>query len=137
MSRRVAIVGLCAAMLGVAAPAYGRVIDAGSVLPPGQSGFVSVTGVANGTGSPHLNDQTDLFVHFGFKPDVFDPVGESVEDPRPGVHIIRDHYGVPDVHGTTINDVWWGAGYAMAQDRLFQMEIFRRAAEGRLAEILG
>jgi penicillin amidase len=33
--------------------------------------------------------------------------------------------------------VWWGAGYAVAQDRLFQLELFRRATTGRLAEILG
>ena len=33
--------------------------------------------------------------------------------------------------------MWWGAGYAIAQDRLFQIEAFRRATTGTLAEILG
>ena len=33
--------------------------------------------------------------------------------------------------------LWWGAGYAVAQDRLFELELFRRATTGRLAEILG
>jgi penicillin amidase len=112
------------------------VIEAGSVLPPGQSGFVSIAGVADGTGSPHLNDQTDMFVNFGFKPAMLGGPG-TPEEPKQGVQIVRDAYGVPSVTGTTLQDTWWGAGYAMAQDRLFQIEVFRRAAEGRLAEVLG
>src|SRR5918911_4185008 len=116
--------------------AQARVIDSGSVLPPGQSGFVSVTGVANGTGSPHLSDQTNLFVNFRFKKATFNLPG-SVELPKAGVKIVRDKYGVPAITGNTMDNAWWGAGYAIAQDRLFQIEIFRRAAEGRLSEILG
>src|ERR671933_473225 len=112
------------AFLALPATASARVIEAGSVLPPGQSGFVSIPGVANGTGSPHLNDQTDLFVHFQFKPATFNLPGD-VETPRAGVKIVRDRYGVPAITGDTDDDMWWGAGYAIAQDRLFQMEIFR------------
>jgi acyl-homoserine lactone acylase PvdQ len=122
--------------LALPSAAAARVIDSGSVLPPGQSGFVSVPGVADGTGSPHLNDQTGLFVNFRFKPATFNLPGD-VEQPRAGVKIVRDSYGVPAITGNTIDDAWWGAGYAMAQDRLFQIEIFRRAAEGKLAEVLG
>ena len=33
--------------------------------------------------------------------------------------------------------MWWGAGYAVAQDRLFELELFRRATTGRLADIAG
>ena len=51
--------------------------------------------------------------------------------------IVRDRYGVPAITGATDYDAWWGAGYAVAQDRLFQLELFRRATSGRLAEILG
>jgi penicillin G amidase len=125
-----------AAALALPNAAAARVIDSGSVLPPGQSGFVSIPGVADGSGSPHLNDQTDLFVNFDFKPATFGQPGDAVE-PRPGVTIVRDRYGVPAVTGETLQDMWWGAGYAIAQDRLFQIEIFRRAATGRLAEVLG
>ena len=57
--------------------------------------------------------------------------------PRPGVRIVRGPYGVPSITGTTDFDAWWGVGYAVAQDRLFQLELFRRATSGRLAEILG
>jgi penicillin amidase len=125
-----------AAIAALPAGASARVIESGSVLPPGQSGFVSAGGVADGTGSPHLNDQTDLFVNFKFKPATFNLPGET-ETPRAGVKIVRDKYGVPAITGDTIDDAWWGAGYAMAQDRLFQIEIFRRAAQGRLSEVLG
>src|SRR3954453_14276253 len=134
--RRGLTAGILAAALACAPSAAARVIQAGSATPPGQSGFVSLTGLADGTGSPHLNDQTDLFVHFGLKPDTFNLPGDQ-EDPKAGVKIVRDRYGVPNVTGETDQDAWWGAGYAMAQDRLFQMELFRRAATGRLSEILG
>jgi penicillin amidase len=130
------LVALVVAVLALPASAAARVIDSGSVLPPGQSGFVSVPGVATGTGSPHLSDQTQLFVDFKFKPATMGQPGET-EEPRPGVRIVRDGYGVPAVTAPTVADMWWGAGYAMAQDRLFQIEIFRRAATGRLAEVLG
>jgi penicillin amidase len=113
-------------------PASARVRQAESVLPPGQSGFISL---ATGP-SPHLADQTALFTSFRFKPAGFFSTG-SPETPRPGVRIVRDAYGVPSVTGTTAADVWFGAGYAVAQDRLAELELFRRQTEGRLAEILG
>src|SRR3954468_937545 len=128
--------GTAMAALAIPASAGARVIDSGSVLPPGQSGFVSTAGLADGTGSPHLNDQTDLFVNFRFKPAMLGGAG-TAEEPKQGVQIVRDAYGVPSITGATLQDTWWGAGYAMAQDRLFQIEVFRRAAEGRLAEVLG
>lgn len=119
-----------------AGSAGARILQAESVLPPGQSGYVSLTGVASGTGSPHLDDQTALFTSFGFKSALFGQ-GGATELPKAGVKIVRDRYGVPAVTGSTDQDAWWGAGYAIAQDRLFQLELFRRATSGRLAEILG
>jgi len=53
------------------------------------------------------------------------------------VRIHRDGFGVPHIYADTEEGLMWGQGYAMAQDRLWQMEVFRRAAEGRLAELLG
>jgi penicillin amidase len=41
------------------------------------------------------------------------------------------------VTGKTTSELWWGAGYATAQDRLFELEVFRRATTGHLAEVLG
>jgi len=53
------------------------------------------------------------------------------------VEIIRDSYGMPHIYAQTDEDAYFALGYCMAQDRLFQMDMVRRAARGRLAEILG
>ncbi|MBA2505682.1 MAG: penicillin acylase family protein, partial [Thermoleophilaceae bacterium] len=124
------------AVLALAPPASAAVRQAGSVLPPGQSGFVSAAGLTSGTGSPHLQDQTSLFLNFDFKPSGFGQPG-ATEEPKAGVKIVRDKFGMPAVTGATEADAWFGAGYAVAQDRMFQLELFRRATQGRLAEILG
>ncbi len=91
--RRLLILSLLAALVPAGA-AQARILDAESVLPPGQSGFVSIPGVAQGTGSPHLTDQTSLFLSYRRKPATFNLPGET-EVPRPGVKIVRDSYGVP------------------------------------------
>lgn len=124
------------ASLATATGVQAGVRQAESVLPPGQSGFVSIPGLATGTGSPHLTDQTELFKAFSFKSALFNQPGET-ESPKEGVTIVRGPYGVPSITGASDFDAWWGVGYAVAQDRLFQLELFRRATSGRLAEILG
>ncbi|MGI0014872.1 MAG: penicillin acylase family protein, partial [Nitrososphaera sp.] len=53
------------------------------------------------------------------------------------VTIYRDSYGVPHIVGESESGVFFGQGFAVAQDRLFQMELFRRNAEGKLAEWFG
>jgi len=53
------------------------------------------------------------------------------------VAIYRDSFGVPHIVADTELGVFFGQGFAVAQDRLYQMEQFRRAGEGRLAEALG
>ncbi|MBP1804311.1 penicillin acylase family protein [Rubellimicrobium aerolatum] len=53
------------------------------------------------------------------------------------VEIVRDHSDVPHVFGATDEDVFFGLGYAQAQDRLWQMILLRRTAQGRLSEIFG
>ncbi|MFN3689394.1 MAG: penicillin acylase family protein, partial [Fimbriimonadales bacterium] len=53
------------------------------------------------------------------------------------VRIVRDRYGVPTVYATTRYGLMYGNGYAIAQDRLWQMELYRRQARGELAEIMG
>ncbi len=56
---------------------------------------------------------------------------------KSSVEIIRDASGVPHVRADDVRALFHGAGYALAQDRLAQWELARRAARGRLAEILG
>jgi len=57
-----------------------------------------------------------------------------VPEPEVRCTIIRDNYGVPHVFADTTEGLGFGAGYAMAQDRLWQADVLRRAATGRLAE---
>lgn len=123
-------------VLALAVPAPARIVKAESILPPGESGFVSTGGLLSGTGSPHLYDQQQLFIDFRRLDDVFGHAGQT-EVPKSGVSIVRDSFGVPSVTANRDADVWWGVGYATAQDRLFELEVFRRGATGHLAEILG
>ncbi len=58
------------------------------------------------------------------------PVGAEVE-------IVRDRWGIPHVFARSDQDLFFGYGVAMAQDRLWQMDYMRRKAMGRLSEILG
>jgi penicillin amidase len=53
------------------------------------------------------------------------------------VEILRDHSGVPHVYAERTTDVYFGLGYAMAEDRLWQIDWLRRRALGRQAELLG
>ena len=51
--------------------------------------------------------------------------------------IVRDSFGVPHIYGTSVPDAFFGYGYAVAEDRLFQLEMRRRQATGQLAAVLG
>ena len=53
------------------------------------------------------------------------------------VDIYRDEYGIPHIYARNRNDLMFAVGFVSAQDRLWQMDITRRAATGRLAEIFG
>ncbi len=53
------------------------------------------------------------------------------------VTIYRDKYSVPHIIAQNEHDLFFAQGYVHAQDRLWQMDITRRAGEGRLSEILG
>ena len=53
------------------------------------------------------------------------------------VEVRRDRWGVPHIYAATQHDLFFAQGYVAAQDRLFQMEIWRRQGQGRLAEVLG
>ena len=53
------------------------------------------------------------------------------------VRIDRDRWGIPRISAETDEDLFVGFGYAMAQDRLFQLDYLRRKANGRLSEVLG
>jgi penicillin amidase len=53
------------------------------------------------------------------------------------VSVIRDGHGVPTIEAATLDNLFFAQGYVTAQDRLFQMDLMRRAAAGELSEIVG
>ena len=53
------------------------------------------------------------------------------------VRIVRDRWGVPHIYAESTMDLFTAQGFVQAEDRLFQMDLWRRAAQGRLSEVLG
>ena len=73
-------------------------------------------------------------------------IGRAEPDPARGaalrglgaeVQVWRDSLGVPHVWARDEADLFRAMGYVHAQDRLWQMELFRRVADGRMAEVMG
>ncbi len=67
------------------------------------------------------------------------PQTSATLNPSVGTHaeIIGGRAGVPHIFVTSTADVYYALGFAMAQDRLWQMDRLRRGVLGRQAEILG
>ncbi|MEM1343933.1 MAG: penicillin acylase family protein, partial [Pseudomonadota bacterium] len=63
--------------------------------------------------------------------------GQVITDVRAPVEIVRDANALPHIRAETARDVWFALGLVHAQDRLWQMEVARRSAQGRLSELLG
>ena len=53
------------------------------------------------------------------------------------VEVLRDEWGVPHIYAKDMDDLFFAQGFVVAQDRLWQMELWRRTAEGRVAELVG
>jgi penicillin amidase len=53
------------------------------------------------------------------------------------VRVARDRWGVPHITAQSEHDLFFAQGFVQAQDRLFQMDLWRRSVQGRLAEVLG
>ena len=143
---------------------YGHVRN---ILPPGQSGTITAADLlqvlagdpqgrvaVEGENAPeNFADQLEMYDAINarapsalragdldryykdadFVPDV---VVRSAQ-PRPGVRIRWDEFGVPYIHGTTATDTAFGAGYAAAKDRMFLMDVLRHAGRARAAEFVG
>jgi penicillin amidase len=65
------------------------------------------------------------------------PAPQRVGSGAETAQIVRDSYGVPSVYSRTSGGMWFGDGWAQAQDRLVQLELTRRAVEGTLSGIFG
>ncbi|HVU74652.1 MAG TPA: penicillin acylase family protein [Mycobacteriales bacterium] len=163
--RSLAVASLSLLLLAAGAPALaappggsdgptqtGDRLRASNVVPPGESGFLSTAqfaattaGTPGASYGPHVQDQLGLYTSWQYKPFQMEaPVGARPESspgtPPPGddhVKIQRDSWGVPLITADTDADAAYGIGYAMAQDRLFQLEAFRHVGHGTLAALVG
>ncbi|MFI5979563.1 penicillin acylase family protein [Streptomyces sp. NPDC051555] len=129
------------------------------ILPPGQSGNATLAQIllhkAFGTLPEHTSDQlaryaalaggypglTDAKINDFFNDASFGVPSSQVAStisPRSDVTITRDKKsGVPHIKGTTRYGTEYGAGYAAAQDRLWQMDLFRHVGRGDLTPFAG
>lgn len=134
------------------------------ILPPGESGFVSVPAFLHNQQDgdcrdfgPHFCDRLGPYLAWQWDDGAFrtrdrSGPGDTVEELRGGrVRIVRDAAtGSPHIWGdpdpstsgsaadvSSVANMAYGFGVAQAEDRLFQLEVFRRAAEGTLSELLG
>jgi penicillin amidase len=53
------------------------------------------------------------------------------------IRVVRDGRGVPTIEAATLEDLFFAQGYVTAQDRLWEMDMMRRAAAGELSEVIG
>ena len=53
------------------------------------------------------------------------------------VEVLRDRWGVPHIYAQNDHDLFYAQGAVVAQDRLFQIDLWRRIARGESAEVLG
>src|SRR5438105_29685 len=149
-----------AVALALAPPASALAAATGfwDVLPGGEGQTVNAAGLAayeaGGPPPGSFTNQIPLYagllyakqpltqadVQKYFKPESLGlaaPDATASEQPRPGVTIQRDSWGVPHVTGQTRDDTEFGAGYASAQDRLFFMDVLRHLARGTLTDLAG
>ena len=56
---------------------------------------------------------------------------------RDEVEVLRDRWGVPHIYARNDEDLFFAQGYVAAQDRLWQLDMWRRWLEGRTAEVAG
>lgn len=122
------------------------------VMPPGQSGHVTADEFATGNFGPHFDDQLEMYASLVtddnvtdeelltyFRPMQLAPVGEieRTYEPIEGATVYRDGFGIPYIYADSAEAASHAAGYVTAEDRLFQMDIFRRAARGDLSSFAG
>ena len=53
------------------------------------------------------------------------------------VRIVRDRWGVPHIYAENQDDLFFAQGFVQAQDRLFQMDLWKKSVQGRLSQVLG
>ncbi|MGE5242843.1 MAG: penicillin acylase family protein, partial [Betaproteobacteria bacterium] len=61
----------------------------------------------------------------------------AVDGLRAPVRVVRDRWGVPHIDAENEHDLFFAQGFVQAEDRLFQMDLWRRSVQGRVSEVLG
>ncbi|MEM1111238.1 MAG: penicillin acylase family protein [Pseudomonadota bacterium] len=127
-------------VMGINAPGQGKQNSSASAIPASaydsqRDMFANLLQAA-----PSLEDDEALLAFYrpmSFEPLAEEDIGSRVR-PRKDVEIVRDRiHWVPRVRGETREAAMFGAGYARAQDRLWQMDVNRHIWRSRLIEILG
>ena len=53
------------------------------------------------------------------------------------VEVLRDKWGIPHIYARNTHDLFFAQGFVVGQDRMWQLEMWRHNAEGRMSEVLG
>lgn len=129
------------------------------ILPPGQNGNATflelIAHTLTGVRPAHSDDQLDAYrdLASGYPTLTTDTIAEFFNDnsfgvpadqverryqPREDVTIVRDRAtGTPHIYGTTRSGTMFGAGYATAENKLFLMDVLRRAGRGEVTPFAG
>ncbi len=123
-----------------------------SIVPPGQEGNVTPAELLSGDYGPHYSDQLEMYAKLIEDDDVTDDElgkyfhsmqfgpGADIEDeysPKEGVTVYRDSFGIPHIYADSLENATFALGYVSAEDRMFEMDLFRHAGRGTLAEFVG
>src|SRR6185436_2035974 len=92
------------------------------------------TGCARTTAEPAVPDSLKALAVQSLSTIQGDLAVPGLKEP---VEVLRDEWGIPHIYARNTDDLFFAQGYVAAQDRLWQMEMWRRWHEGRLAEIFG
>ncbi len=93
-----------------------------------QTGALHVTGQGGTTASLASRAQAALSVVRGTL---------RIQGLQRPVEVLRDRWGVAHIYAGNQHDLFFAQGFVAAEDRLFQMELWKRSGQGRLAEVLG
>jgi len=120
-----------------------------AIDPPGQCGHIDQTGKE----CAHYEDQLGMYESLVNDDDItedeldkyfksmrFGPGTNIAREYQPteGVTVYRDEeFGVPHIYADSLNTASYALGYVSAEDRLWEMDVFRHAARGRLTEFIG